>query len=201
MINRSEASVEYYNRHAEEYIQKSVDADMSDLRLKFQSMLPDKGWILDCGCGSGRDTLAFKQAGFIVLPVDGSVEMCKATERLTGISARCMMFDEIDFEDQFDGIWACASLLHVEKAEIPVLLKKLNKATKDNGVLYMSFKYGDFDDNRNERHYTDLTEEDVGLLCSEETGWDLIRTVNTGDTLGRQTTWINIFARKHKATR
>lgn len=189
-------SVEYYNRHADEYIQKSINADMSSLRMAFQWMIPDRGNILDCGCGSGRDTLAFLKAGYNVLPVDGSIEMCKATESLTGIPAKCMLFSEINFENQFDGIWACASLLHAEKSEIPSLLRKLNRATRDQGILYMSFKYGAFNDNRNERHYTDLSAEDVSWLCTEETGWELIQVESTGDTLGRETTWLNIFARK-----
>ena len=78
----------------------------------------------------------------------------------------------------------------------PSVLKKLSRAAKDNGILYMSFKCGAFNDKRSERHYTDLSVRDISWLCTEETGWQMIRVEETCDTIGRETIWLNIFARK-----
>ena len=76
-------------------------------------MIARKGIILDFGCGSGRDTKAFLDAGFRVDATDGSAELCALASSYTGIRVRQMLFNELDAVDQYDGIWACASILHL----------------------------------------------------------------------------------------
>ncbi len=124
-------TLDYYDRHKAEYVQMSFGADMSAVRKEFMELVPACGRILDCGCGSGRDTLAFSKAGYQVVPMDGSEEMCRATFELTGIQPLHMLFSEIDLKEEFDGIWACASLLHVPKKELPDILQRLSKAAKN----------------------------------------------------------------------
>ena len=172
-------SLEFYDAHAKEYAELTVNADMSKQYAKFlaylltgtssldindgdaanQSVGNTQISILDAGCGSGRDSLAFMQLGYYVTMLDASAGMCKCAEALTGQKALCMSFDEISFDNQFDGIWACASLLHVPKKELETVFAKFHRALKDNGILYASWKYGESERQDGERFYCDMTEE------------------------------------------
>ena len=113
--------------------------------------------ILDFGCGSGRDTKCFIGAGYDVDAIDGSLELCKSASVYTGIQVKHMLFQDLDKQNYYDGIWACSSILHLPKSELKNVLSKMNNALKDDGVIYTSFKYGDFEGERNGRFFTDFT--------------------------------------------
>ena len=108
-------TIEYYNSKAEEFYESTVNADMSDQYYLFEKYLGDGTHILDCGCGSGRDSKHFLENGFKVTAIDGSEELCKKASELTGLEVKHMYFQDLNFDNDFDGVWACASLLHVEK--------------------------------------------------------------------------------------
>ena len=131
-------SIDYYNKNAAAYFESTVQLDLSDLRQKFEELLPEGGSILDLGCGSGRDSLAFYEDEFEVTPLDGSEEMCALAEIHTDLEVLHMMFEELDFDEVFDGVWACASLLHVPENQMPDILKKIGQALKPGGVLFLS---------------------------------------------------------------
>ena len=99
-------NVEYYNENADAFFEGSVGADMSGSRNQFTAYLPKKARILDAGCGSGRDSKAFLDAGFDVVSFDASNEMCKRASELTGREVVNMRFEDMSFADEFDGIWA-----------------------------------------------------------------------------------------------
>ncbi len=191
-------TLDYYDRHKAEYVQMSSGADMSAVRKEFMDLVPVGGRILDCGCGSGRDTLAFSEAGYRVVPMDGSEEMCRATFELTGIKPLHMLFSEMDLKEEFDGIWACASLLHVPKRELPDILQKLSKAAKKQAVLYMSFRYGTFEGILTERYYSYYTENEIIQLLNETGNWKYLKHNITGDSLQRSPDlkWLNVFCFK-----
>lgn len=182
----------YYDKNAQEFFDGTVNADMSSHHEEFLSRLPENAHILDAGCGSGRDTLKFKSLGYEVTAIDGSEEMCRLASEYAGQEVLHMQFQDIDFNDEFDGIWASASLLHVPSAEIDMVLDKLKKSLKENGVFYASFKYGDFEGERNGRYFNDLTEESVIDLFSD---FEVIKTWITSDSRpGREDEkWVNIL--------
>lgn len=138
-------TIDYYNKHAEEFTASTFGVDMESLYQPFLAELPERACILDVGCGSGRDTLAFKYKGYEVTAIDYSEELVKRATQLTGIQVRLKSFYELNEHEIYDGIWACASLLHCERSRLREVLGKLITAMKPNGVLYMSFKYGDSD--------------------------------------------------------
>lgn len=154
----SNTTLSYYNSNAPSFVQNTVDVLFTDIQDVFLECIPAGGRILDFGCGSGRDTKYFLSKGYIVDAVDGSKELCKIASEYTGVSVKCMLFDELDAVKEYDGIWACASILHVEKMKLPTILKKMAVATKMGGTIYVSFKYGDFEGERNGRFFTDLKE-------------------------------------------
>ena len=166
-IRMKDNNIEYYNSNSKAFFEGTVNADMSLWRDKFESYIPDGGRILDAGCGSGRDSRAFIQHGFSVVAFDASSEMCRMAAELIGQEVWQIRFDEISFDEEFDGIWACASLLHVSNEELPDVLGKLRKALKDGGVLYVSFKYGEGMKQRGERTFSDFTEESVKVLLND----------------------------------
>lgn len=152
-------TLEFYNKNAEAFVEDTIDVGFMEIQDKFLSFLPDDGWILDFGCGSGRDTKYFLERGFHVDAVDGSEELCKIASRYTGTEVRQMLFSELDAVDRYDGIWACASILHLPKREQGAVLRKMAAALKVDGVIYTSFKYGEFEGERNGRFFTDFTVE------------------------------------------
>ena len=153
MINKT---LDYYNKNAESFIQGTVSANLKDIQDKFLKELSGNK-ILDFGCGSGRDTKCFIGAGYDVDAIDGSLELCKSASVYTGIQVKHMLFQDLDKQNYYDGIWACSSILHLPKSELKNVLSKMNNALKDDGVIYTSFKYGDFEGERNGRFFTDFT--------------------------------------------
>lgn len=191
-------NIEYYNQNAEAFYAGTVNADMSFWRDKFEKLVAAGGRILDAGCGSGRDSRAFRQHGYSVVAFDASFEMCRMASELIGQEVLQLRFDEITFDTEFDGIWACASLLHVPIEELPGVLHRLHRALKASGVLYASFKYGEGTKQRGDRTFSDFTEKSVKVLL-DGAGFDIIKCDVTADIRpGRaDEKWVNVIARKN----
>ncbi len=177
------STIEYYNSHADIFSKDTVSVEFSKMRRRFTEKLPEKAFILDFGCGSGRDTKAFLEQGYRVEAVDGSRELCQMAEEYTGIVIRNMMFQDLRDIGRYDGIWACASVLHLPKPELAEVLRRMEAALKERGLIYISFKYGNFEGTRNGRYFTDLTETSF---------MEMIRTV---DHLRTEEQWITSDAR------
>ncbi len=127
---------DYYQQHAEMFFADTVEVDMTPLYRRFLSLLRDQAQILDAGCGSGRDARAFADLGHHVTAFDASPALVALAETQLGQPVQCLRFQDIAWQEQFDGIWACASLLHVPAAELPEVMQRLCKALKPGGVLY-----------------------------------------------------------------
>lgn len=159
-------TLEYYDENAERFLADTADVEFGGLQSRFTAMLSAGGRILDLGCGSGRDSLAFLRAGFDVDAVDGSKQMVEAAKSLTGLDVVQVLFDEYEPDGLYDGVWACSSLLHVASGDLPCIIEKYSKALKPNGVFYLSFKLGNYEGMRNGRWFTDLDEESFRELIS-----------------------------------
>lgn len=196
-------TIDYYNTHADDFVQDTLAANMHLQQDAFLSCLPTQAHILDLGAGSGRDSLYFMKHGCQVTIVDGSDVMCKACEKLTGQKAIHSTFLDFETQEKYDGVWACASLLHLHKEEIPVVLSHLAGMLKNPNTLYLSFKYGDFEGQRKERYFTDLTEKSLmGVIeeankvssVKESGAYAIEKQFITEDVRpGRGTKWLNAF--------
>ena len=122
-------TLQYYNQNACSFVSGTVHADLTDTLNRFLSRLEPGAAILDFGCGSGRDTKYFLEHGYQVEAIDGSEELCKIASAYTGIPVRQMYFQDLDVREQYDGIWACSSILHLEKTELRSVLKKMTDFT------------------------------------------------------------------------
>lgn len=116
--------------HAKKFIADAANVEFGMLQKAFANMLPEGGRILDLGCGSGRDSLAFLKAGLAVDAVDGSAEMVKAASELIGLRVEHATFADFKPKGGYDGIWACSSLLHVPATELPAIVAKYAAALK-----------------------------------------------------------------------
>ena len=85
----------------------------------------------------------------------------------------------------FDGIWACASLLHVPSDEMDGILEKVTAALKPGGYLYMSFQYGDGEEIRGHRLYHDYTEKSLSRLMKHQSELHAVKIWSTVDRGGR----------------
>lgn len=191
-------TLNYYNANAKDFVQGTVGVDFHITQDSFLAQLEEGACILDFGCGSGRDTKYFLQRGFAVEATDGSAELCKLASEYTGIIVKQMLFGELKTVEEYDGIWACASILHLAWADLVVVMKKMVRALKDEGVIYTSFKYGQFTGQRNGRFFTDLDEEGLARLLKEVGGLEVKELWITGDVRpGRgEEKWLNMMLKK-----
>ncbi len=190
-------TLDYYQRNANVFVEGTLSADMHDAQKRFLNMLKPQAYILDFGCGSGRDAKAFLSRGYRVDAIDGSPELCRIASELIGNPVKQMLFDELSSINQYDGIWACASILHIPKRELVDVLRKISDALKDSGVLYTSFRYGSFEGMRRGRYFIDLTEDTLRKLMEEVPSLQIIDTWITDDVRpGREERWLNTLARR-----
>lgn len=187
-------TIKYYNDNAQSYYDNTVNADMSDCYNKFLQYIPDGGTILDAGCGSGRDSKYFMSKGYDVTAIDGSAELCKLASHNIGKPVECLNFLDMDYDKDFDGIWACASLLHVDKKDIEAVIRKMYLALDNTGHIYASFKYGESDRIQGDRYFNDYNEETIKKLFKD---FDIKELWLSDDVrTDRTDKWINIIARR-----
>lgn len=190
-------TLEYYQRNAHDFFTSTVNVDMDSLYQPFLENITARGRILDAGCGSGRDSRAFIMRGFKVDAFDASSEMVYLASQHAGIPVQQMTFNEITAVEQYDGIWCCASLLHVNAEELPDVMGKLARALKPGGAWYVSFKYGEAERIKDGRHFTDLTEQGLEKLLVPLTDITLITQWITSDKRPeRDEMWLNALLRK-----
>lgn len=190
-------TLDYYNQNADAFIQGTQNADMTQQYHHFLKYLSPGCKLLDLGCGSGRDSAYFSSLGFQVTAMDGSEELCKRVKENYGIDAICVGFEDISFAAEFDAVWACASLLHVKKADMPNVLRKVSAALKPRGVLYASFKYGIDERVVNGRFFNDYTENDLDTLLTSENRLSLLEYWITEDVRPDRSgeRWLNFIAK------
>lgn len=190
-------TLDYYDINALEFFESTSKVDIESLYQPFLRYLPAHAFILDLGCGSGRDTLAFKNKGYQVTAIDYSKELVDKARCLTGIDVRFESFYELSELNQYDGVWACASLLHCERKRLPEVLEKILKALKVNGICYISFKYGEEDRYKDGRQFTDMNESQAQNLLKK---FDNILLLQQWITIDKRPDhnedWLNIVFQK-----
>ena len=191
-------TLEFYDRNTDSFVSGTLSADMQETRSRFTACLPPDALILDFGCGSGRDAKAFLDAGYRVEASDGSEELCARASELTGIPVRHMLFQELDEQEKYDGVWACASILHLPGNALTDVLGRIERALKPGGVLYASFKYGSFEGMRGGRYFTDFTEDSLNAFWSQATSMRIFDQWITQDVRPdrKGEKWINLLARQ-----
>lgn len=195
MLNKT---INYYDINAKEFVEGTLNVDFKTTQDKFINKLPAKGYILDFGCGSGRDTKYFLAKDFNVDAIDGSIELCKIASEYTNIKVNHMYFNELSRVNKYDGIWACSSILHLSLDDLVDVFKRMSKALKDEGIIYTSFKYGNFSGERNGRYFTDMTEDSFANLIANVDNLKVEEQWITADVRPQRGNekWLNLILRK-----
>ncbi|TKG33496.1 class I SAM-dependent methyltransferase [Vibrio breoganii] len=194
------STTQYYNQNAKQFFDSTIDVEMQSLYEKFLPLIPTGGRILDAGCGSGRDSKAFLDKGFKVDAFDASAELTKLATELTGLDVTQTTFLEFQSEPAtYDGIWACASLLHVPMDELDNTFSHLSEFLKPHGYFYCSFKLGKSELDRNGRFFRDLTLEQLQQSLAATGSLEVDTWWETSDLrAGRENEkWLNAILKKN----
>ena len=187
---------EYYTSHSTAVIDDTMNVDMTKQYDFFEKYVKKNGTILDIGFGSGRDSLYFQKNGYTVYAIDPTMDFCIRGKELGIEHVECMYVEDMKYEDLFDGIWACASLLHVESKNLVSVFNKCAIALRENGCMYASFKYGEYEGERNGRFFTDRTLETIKPII-EQAGMHIVESSLSEDVrVDRSETWLNLIIAK-----
>lgn len=197
--NGNKKTIEYYNENAKQFVETTANVEFHHMQNRFLDKLHMDAYILDFGCGSGRDTKYFLAQGYQVNAIDGSEELCKLASEFTGIEVKHMYFQELSEVEKYDGIWACSSILHLNQDDLENVMKKMALAVKTKGIIYTSFKYGIFSGERNGRYFTDMTEETFEELLQKIPGLKIEEQWITSDVRPErgEEKWLNLILRKN----
>lgn len=195
-------TLKYYNENSELYFEQTIKADLTACYKKFEKELPEDAYILDFGCGSGRDSKYFIDKGYKVKAIDGSQGMCDLAKRYINQDVVCMKFEELNEAEVYDGIWACSSILHVEKENLKDILERMINALKKSGVIYASFKKGTTYEIKEEKYYNNITREEIEkIINSIDKNIKITDYFETGSTTKRlgdnEVVWCNFIIKKN----
>ena len=179
-------SISYYDKNAQHFVKTTNVYDYSSLYDLFLPHLPKGAKILDAGCGSGRDSKCFIDKGYKVVAFDGSQKLATLASQLTGLPVRHKLFSQVNEHEEFDGIWASASLLHVPRSELASVLEKLKKALKPKGIWYISFRYGEGEHNEGDRYFYDQTKESLIKILEDLGGVTILHMTIPEDLTSRR---------------
>lgn len=192
-------TLSYYSRNAANFVAETAELDVSSLRERYLRHVRTGGRILDAGCGSGRDALAFAKLGYEVTAFDACEEMVQLARVHIGHvgSVSCMRFDDVRWQSYFDGIWACASLLHVPSASFPAVAMRLVDALRPRGAWYLSFKLGEGERMESQRLFVNHTESSLRKAL-DGLGVEMTEAWTSADIRPphRSEYWLNAIALK-----
>ena len=195
---KNDLTINYYNEKTQDFIDSTVNVDFTATQDKYINKLQTGCHILDVGCGSGRDSKYFNDKGFQVTAIDGSVELCKFASELTGLEVKHMYFQDLCDVEVYDAIWACSSILHLPYSDLKDVMLKMIVALKQDGIIYTSFKYGNFEGMRNGRYFTDMDNAKFDGFISQYPNITVEELWVTGDVRPERSNeqWLNVILRK-----
>ena len=191
-------SVAWYEANARLFFDRSVDAAMLDQQRRFAALLPAGGHVLDAGCGAGRDARVFREWGFAVTATEAAPSLAALARIHAEVEVQVVTFDQMAWIEAFDGVWACASLLHVRRGDLPDTLRRLRRALVSGGAWFMSFKYGAEERESGGRWFTDLDEPGAARLLAEVGGLELVELQVSHDVRPDRAKdrWLSILCRR-----
>ena len=190
----------YYESNAEHYAAETFSADMSEQYQRFLPLLKKGAKILDVGSGSGRDACYFQKHGYQVTALEPSKNLCREIRKVFSGEIICSDIQNYRPKERYDGIWACASLIHLQEEEILRFFEKIDLYLNDNGVVYVSGKNGiPTGEGEDGRFFLEFTEQLVEKILTVNEQLKPEQLWYTEDVSGRQGfRWMNVVLRMLK---
>lgn len=192
-------TLKYYDENADAFKEKWLNDFSLNYNFKipdiFLSYLKDNSYILDLGCGIGRDSKYFIEKGHKVKSIDGSCKMCSIAKELLNIEVDQINFLDMNYENLFDGVFACASLLHLSNEDLIIVLKKISTSLKQDGIFYICFKLGEENRIDSGKFYNDMTEDKFISICNNIKELEIIK-MWLSDQYKTETKFINFILKK-----
>ena len=187
----------YYENNAERYAAETFSADMSKQYQRFLPLLKNGGKILDVGSGSGRDACYFQKQGYQVTALEPSKNLSREIRKVFSGEIVCSDIQSYQPTERYDGIWACASLIHLQEEEILCFFKKIDMYLNDNGIVYASGKSGiSTGEVEDGRFFLEFTEQLVEKILTVNKQLKLEQLWYTEDVSGRRGfRWLNVVLR------
>jgi 2-polyprenyl-3-methyl-5-hydroxy-6-metoxy-1,4-benzoquinol methylase len=196
MKDYTSSTIAYYNDNHENYFKRTINIDMQSSYRDFLQLLPNGGHILDAGCGVGRDSEFFLNAGYKITALDASIEMVRlAKKRVPNVLHQ--EFAQMTFNEVFEGIWTCASLLHITIDDLPNIFARFISALKPKGIWYISFKYGEEQTIENGRLFSRFTINTFNEFIQQFSELSVLQVWKSqSKMLNVETDWIQALVRK-----
>ncbi|MDO4800311.1 MAG: class I SAM-dependent methyltransferase [Bacillota bacterium] len=191
----------YYNENAQNMIESTLKLDLHPIYDRFEIYLHKGEKILDVGFGSGRDSIYFRGQGYDVVSIDFAEEVVRRGRTLLNNEVLLVDMREMRYSNEFDAIWASAVLLHYREEEIIEILARMREALKEQGIIYVSFKYGAHVEERHGRMFNDFNEEKFEALMQSVDGLEIAEMWQTQDARKDHETkrWLNVILKKRNA--
>lgn len=187
----------YYESNAERYAAETFSANMSKQYQRFLPLLKNGGKILDVGSGSGRDACYFQKQGYQVTALETSKNLCGEIRKVFSGEIVCFDIQNYQPAERYDGIWACASLIHLQEEEVLCFFRKIDMYLNDNGIVYASGKSGiSTGEVEDGRFFLEFTEQLVEKILTVNKQLQLEQLWYTEDVSGRRGfRWLNVVLR------
>ncbi len=197
-VGMMNSTIQYYNNCAEEYFDRTAHVEFDNLYDRFLKHVPEGGRIMDLGCGSGRDVYWFINHGYEAYGLDAADNLVIQARDKLGVPVEAGRIEAWSADEPFDGIWCCASLMHIDDEGINSFFKNLKHNLKPNGVLFMSVKEGiDTGMDKDGRYFKDFSEDYIKSFLNKNPELSLINTWHSEDKMGRDTfRWLNALIKR-----
>jgi ubiquinone/menaquinone biosynthesis C-methylase UbiE len=198
------STIASYNEAFEEFNKKTREVNtfpglQEELDLLISLLKGNK--VLDVGFGSGRDTLYFLRKGISTTSIELTWNFIYSLNRIIKSQICCMDMRYLGFANSsFDGLWVCASLLHIPKIYIQDTLDEFHRVLRKDGVLYVSVKGGQGEEWITEghiempRYFTYYSMEELSDAIKNQK-FKIMHTQEKPHQAG-QRSWLSIYARK-----
>lgn len=192
------ANLAFYEANAKTYAAQTAGANLNHLYAPFLALLPKGARILDVGCGGGRDLKVFQERGYRPHGIDPSPALAHIAREWSACETWIGRVEELEAENEFDGVWACASLLHLPKGILPTAMSRIRRALVNGGILFLSVQRGVGQGIDEDGRFVARYDCSALRVAVASANFQVLDLWLSEDTLpGRAAiTWLNLLAKK-----
>jgi ubiquinone/menaquinone biosynthesis C-methylase UbiE len=194
-MSADETTIQTYDQIAPSFAERYWNVVLERELDNFAQRLPAASRVMDLGCGPGRDIQLLRQRGFNLFGLDRSTGMLREAQQRVGGLLACADMRRLPLHDNsLDGIWMCASLLHMPRSDAPLVLTEVGRVLRAGGVLYVSVQEGTgeswSDSDGGQRFFTFFQADELKTLV-ESAGFSVEETWTNP---GGHSMWISLLA-------